>query len=314
MVKKILIIFISVTALYGAAVIISMVFVQQRKTKPFIAKLPVFTIVGHRGAPMRHPGNTMESFREALKINHATMLELDVHQTKDGIIVVNHDDYIKNSSGERVFINGHTFKELRSIDAGYHVSFDNDATYPFRGKGYAIPEFADVLKSFKGTLISIDIKHHTVECADSLVKLIHDNGADENVIIGSFSDEIMNHIREKYPHIATSFSKSEVMKFVVLHKLFLSGFFNAKDDAMMIPEFSDTENPEYMGPGHKQGFRIISRRFIKEAHALNLPVMAWTINKKENMERLHSWGIRGVITDYPDVLNKIVEDSQNGNK
>ncbi len=308
MVKKILIIFISISALYGAAVVLSMIFVQQKKVKPFISGLPDFTVVAHRGAPMRHPGNTLESFKEALKINPASMLELDVHQTKDGIIAVNHDDYIINSAGERVYINSHTLKEIQAIDAGYYISFDNNNTYPFRGKGYVIPEFEDVLKKYKGALISIDIKHHTIECADSVIKMIRENGADENVIIGSFSDEIMNHIRKNYPHIATSFSKSEVMRFVVLHKLFLSGFFRAKDDAMMIPEFSDTENPEYLGPGHKQGFRIISRRFIKETHAMNIPVMAWTINKKENMERLHSWGIRGVITDYPDILSSIDAD------
>jgi len=305
MVKKILIIIISIFALYGAAVVISMIFAQQKKVKPFISGLPEFTVVAHRGASMRHPGNTLESFREALNINPAAMLELDVHQTKDGIIAVNHDDYIINSAGEKVYINSHTLKEIQAIDAGYYITFDNGVTYPFRAKGYVIPEFEDVLKNFKSSLISIDIKHHTIECADLLMRLISENGADENVIVVSFSDEIMNHMRNKYPHVATSFSKSEVMKFVVLHKLFLTGFFKAKDDAMMIPEFSDTENPEYLGNGHKQGFRIISRRFIKEAHALNLPVMAWTINKKENMERLHSWGIRGVITDYPDILSGI---------
>jgi len=309
MVKKILIISISIIALYGAAVIISMMFIQQKKSKPFISGLPEFTVVAHRGASMRHPGNTLESFKEALKINPAAMLELDVHQTKDGIIAVNHDDYIINRTGEKVYINSHTLKEIQALDAGYYISFDNNITYPFRGKGYVVPEFEDVLKNFKGTLISIDIKHHTIECADSVMKLIRENGADENVIIGSFSDDIMNHIRKNYPHTATSFSKSEVVKFIVLHKLFLSGFFKAKDDAMMIPEFSDTENPEYLGPGHKQGFRIITRRFIKEAHALNIPVMAWTINKKENMERLHSWGIRGVITDYPDILSRIETDN-----
>ncbi len=309
MVKKILIIFISIIALYGAAVLISMIFARQKKIKLFISRLPEFTVVAHRGASMRHPGNTLESFREALKINPASMLELDVHLTKDGIIVVNHDDYIKNIAGEKVYISSNNLKELQAIDAGYYISFDNDVTFPFRGKRYIVPEFEDVLKNFKGSLISIDIKHHTIECTDSLMKLIRENGADENVIIGSFSNEIMNHIRKKYPHIATSFSKSEVLKFVVLHKLFLSGFFKAKDDVMMIPEFSDSENPEYLGQGYKQGLRIISRRFIKEAHALNIPVMAWTINKKENMERLHSWGIRGVITDYPDILSSIAVDS-----
>jgi glycerophosphoryl diester phosphodiesterase len=309
MVRTILIIIISIIAIYGAAVVVSMFSVQQKKIKPFISALPEFTVVAHRGASMRHPGNTLESFKEALKINSAAMLELDVHLTKDGFIAVNHDDYIVNSAGEKVHVKSHTLKEIQTIDAGYYISFDNNMTYPFRGKGYFIPEFKDVLKNFKGTLISIDIKHHTIECADLLMKLISENGADENVIIGSFSDEIMNHIRDKYPHIATSFSKSEVMKFVVLHKLYLSGFFKAKDDAMMIPEFSDTDNPEYLGPGHKQGLRIITRRFIKEAYALNIPVMAWTINKKENMERLYSWGIRGVITDYPDILSDIAADN-----
>lgn len=303
--KKILIILLFFIIIYGVAVLLSMLMAKQKKIKPFIVKLPKFAVIAHRGASMRYPGNSMESFKEALKINPDSMLELDVQQTKDGIIVVNHDGNIDNIADGEGEIKDFTLRELQKFDAGYKVTFDNGKTFPFRAKGYKIPAFEEVLKNFKGTLISIDIKHHTIESAEKVINLVRNYGAEDNVIIGSFDNAIMDYVRKNHPDIATSFSKSEVIKFFLLNKIYLSGFFKAKDDAMMIPEFSDSENPEYLGPKVKQGFRIISKRFIKNAHALNLPVMAWTINRTENMERLYSWGIRGIVTDYPDLLTEI---------
>lgn len=300
-----------ITAAYAVTIIVSLLVSKQKKIKPFISKLPEFTVVGHRGAPARYPGNTMESFKEAVKINSGVMLELDIHQTKDGYIVVNHDSDLENSTGIKGHISHFALEELQKIDAGHNISFDGGKTFPFRGRGFRIPLFEEVLHSFKNTLISIDIKHHTLECTETAVKIIRENGASENVILGSFSDMIMNHIRKNHSDIATSFSQSEVKRFFVLHKLFLSGYFRAKDDVMMIPEFTDTEKPEYLDPGVKQGIRIITRRFIKEAHGMNIPVMVWTVNKRDNMERLYSWGVRGIITDYPDMLTNVVSGALN---
>lgn len=285
--------------------IFSRIVAKPQKIKPFISKLSKFVIIGHQGSPTKHPGNTLESFKETLRANKNAMLEMDVRQSKDGIILVSHDRNVETTTNGKGNIDELTSEEIQKLDMGYEITTDKGKTYPFRNKGYRMATLEKVLKTFKDVPISIDIKEHTISCADDVLQLIIKNNATENVIIGSFSDDVTNYIRKKYPHIATSFSQSEVIKFFILHKLHLTGFFRPKDDAMMIPEFSDSSKPEYLGPQAKQGFRVISKSFIEDAKALNIPIMAWTINKQENMERLYSWKIRGIVTDYPHILSSI---------
>jgi glycerophosphoryl diester phosphodiesterase len=303
--KIILRVIAAIIILYIIALIFSRLLAKPNKTKPFIAKLPEFVIIGHQGSPLRHPGNTIESFKETITVNKKAMLEMDVRQTKDGVIIVNHDRDVKTTTNGTGNIDELNYKDIQKLDAGYMITHDNKATYPFRNKGYTMATLEKVLKTFKGVLMSIDIKQHTISCADDILKLIIKYNALENIIIGSFSDDVINHVRKKYPLIATSFSQSEVTKFFFLQKLNLSGFYRAKDDVMMIPEFSDSSRPEYLEPKTKQGFRIISQSFISDAKALNIPILVWTINKKENMNRLYSWKIRGIVTDYPHILNSL---------
>jgi glycerophosphoryl diester phosphodiesterase len=279
---------------------------MHKSGKQFIKSLDSFTPVGHRGAQGEVPGNTIESFAHLLEIFPGAILELDVWGTRDGKIVVYHDELLDHETDGRGTVSSHTFDELRAVDRGYRISRDGGVTFPFRGKGFTIPLFEDVLKEFPHSKISIDIKQHETGFAGEVMKMLERHHAVERVIAGSFDDRINRFISEWSPGTATSFRKGEVVKFTLLHTLRLGRFYQKKNDALMIPEFASSGGEVTEDEYGKRGVRIVSERFIRDAHRLDIPVFIWTINREENMKRLIDWGVDGIVTDYPSRLKKVM--------
>ncbi|MBN1533399.1 MAG: hypothetical protein JXA20_12095, partial [Spirochaetes bacterium] len=209
-------------------------------------------------------------------------------------------------------IAAHTLAEVRALEAGFNVSFDGGNTYPFRGKGYRIPTLEQVLRAFPNSPVSIDIKHPDNGFAERVMAIVRECGMMERVVIGSFSDDMVRFLRGRYPAVALSFSSSDVKRFLVLQLLCLSGFFRSTCDVMMVPQFSDTHRPEELPGGVSQGFRVITKGFIDSARRLGFPVFAWTINRRENMERLVDMGIDGIITDDPALLKEVLGRREKG--
>ena len=276
--------------------------------KIFFSRLGRFTPVGHRGANGEIPGNTMESFQRLIDIFPGAMIELDVWETRDGEIAVFHDDLLDHETSGSGPVSLHDYRDLTGMDRAYKISHDGGRTFPFRGKGYRIPLLKDVLGRFPRSPVSIDIKCHKMDFARKVMALVNDLGARDRVIIGSFSGRIISQVRRKYPGVATSCGRNEVILFYVLNRLFLWRLFRFLGDALMIPEFTDTERPEFLDGTGRQGLRIITPGFIKRAHHHNVPVFAWTINSRENMRRLISWGIDGIVTDYPALLKEVMTE------
>ncbi len=296
----------SVAVLWGIAFAASKITETRHEPKALIKALPKFTIAGHRGASIEYPPNTLAAFRRLKQIDTAAMLEMDLWETKDGAIVVFHDELLETSTDGKGRIADHTLEDIRSFEAGYNVTFDGGKSYPFRKKGYRIPTFKEVLDEFPDSFMSVEIKYPSNSFADKVMALILRYGMLDRVLMGSFHDNVIDFIRSRYPSVAISFSSSDVKRFLVLNRLCLGGFFRSNSDIMVVPQFSDTDRPEYLGPGVSQGFRVITRQFIDGAHRLGFPVMAWTINKKENMEDLLNLGIDGVITDDPALLKSVL--------
>ena len=118
--------------------------------------LPRPLLFGHRGASAKAPENTLSAFERAVAAG-VDVLELDVHLSKDGVVVVHHDarvDRTTNASGE---VRGFAFSELRALDAGYRF-VDAEGQHSFRGRGCQIPRLVDVLAAFPGRGFNIELK------------------------------------------------------------------------------------------------------------------------------------------------------------
>ncbi|HDH09983.1 MAG TPA: glycerophosphodiester phosphodiesterase, partial [Chloroflexi bacterium] len=106
-----------------------------RPDKPYLTSdRPL--VMAHRGAGLA-PENTLVAFQKALDLG-ADVLELDVHATKDGEIVVIHDETVDRTTDGRGAVKDFTLEELKRLDAGYHFTPDGGVTYPYRGRGITI--------------------------------------------------------------------------------------------------------------------------------------------------------------------------------
>jgi len=267
-----------------------------------------FTVAAHRGASREFPENTMDSFRRALEIMPECLLELDVRMTADGKAAVFHDPFLDAKTDGSGPVRAHTLSEIKKLDAGFGISFDGGVTYPFRGKGFRIASLDEVLSSFPGARMSIDIKDNDLEAARLVISALHVHSSTEGVIVASFHQRIIRHVRKSSPDISTSFSKRDILSFFLLHKIGLSRFYRNAGSAMFVPEFAGTDISEYREEAPFQGIRVVTKRFIRNAHKRGIPVLVWTIDRIENMRRLVSWGADGIVTDYPDLLKRVMEE------
>jgi len=274
--------------------------------KPFFSRTGRFEIIAHRGSSREFPENTLASFRRALEICPQAILELDVWPSRDGHVMVMHDGLLEKSTSGAGPVFSKTLAELREFEAGYSISFDSGVTYPYRGRGHRLATLPEVFSEFPDARMSVDIKYNAPAFAAQVVKLVEEFHAEDRVILGSFHNRIVKLVRSLNSRVATSFSKAEVLRFIIMHKLCLSRLFRGGGDAMMIPEYTSDRYPEEADEVLLQGMHVVSPRFIKDAHKKGIPVFIWTVNRSENMRRLINWGVDGIVSDLPGELCKIV--------
>ncbi len=272
---------------------------------PFFAG---FTPTAHRGASRQYPENTIEAFRRALEVLPGCLLETDVRLTGDGAIIMIHDEMLELKTSGSGPVGKATIDEIRSLDAGHAVTFDGGQSYPFRGRGFRIPLLSEALQAFPRARFSIDIKDRDLDAAERVVSLIVKEGALRRVIIGSFHDRTMRFVRKKFPGIITSFSRNDILKFIATRKFRRRATARLGGVAMLVPEFMGGGTYEYLGKGVTRGARIITRGLIQDAHRNGIPVLAWTINRPDNMRRLIEWGIDGIVTDHIDLLKQVMAE------
>jgi glycerophosphoryl diester phosphodiesterase len=228
----------------------------------------------------------------------ADVLEMDAHITKDGEIVLMHDEKVDRTTDGSGLIEYLIFAELKQLDAAYKWSNDDGATFPFRGKGIQVPALRELFEKFPDKRYLIEIKLTKNPIHKPMCDLIREYDMQEKVVIASFHDDSMALFRETCPEVATSASKGEVTPLVILGKLFLSGWFSPQYQSLQVPwETSES-----------YGIPIMTERFIREAHAKNLHVEPWTVDDPELMKQYIQWGVDGIITDRPDVMMDVLKE------
>lgn len=266
-----------------------------RRNLPFFEK--EFLTLAHRGGKGLYPENTILAFEKAREMG-VDVLEIDVHPTKYGKIVVIHDDTVDRTTNGKGKVRELTYEEIEKLDAAYNFSKDGGKTFPFRGKGIKIPLLSQVLSKFNDMRISIEIKESDGNTEEKVLDLIEKYDMEDKVIVASENYEILKKVRELNPKIATSMSEKEVRNFYISFITFVPlNFYKAKGDALMIPTEAEGKN-------------LSTKRFINAAHSKGLKVIYWTINDEEKMRELIKLGVDGIITDYPDKLMRVLKEER----
>jgi glycerophosphoryl diester phosphodiesterase len=259
-----------------------------RSARPYLASdHPLF--FAHRGGSALVPENTLVAFEHGLSYG-ADALETDVHVTRDGEIVVIHDATVDRTTDGTGPVAGFTLDELRALDAGFRFTPDGGHTYPFRGMGVTIPTLREVLERFPATRINIELKFSMQESEDRLWRIIQEHGAEDRVLVASFSLAPLARFRALTGgRVATSAATPEMRSFLLAAYSRRARRLRPAYDALQVPETW-------------RRIPIVTPVTVAAAHELGLPVHVWTVDDRPDMERLLAMGADGLMSDRPDIL------------
>jgi len=251
-------------------------------------------VIAHQGGDGLWPGDTMFAFQNAADMS-ADVLEMDAHITKDGVLILMHDETVDRTTNGTGEIESMTLDEIKQLDAGYDWTPDEGATFPFRGQGVTVPTLEEVFLAFPNMRMTIEIKKTKASISKPFCDLIRKHNMEDKVLIASFHDDRLEEFRAECPEVATSSAKNETTVFVLLTKPFLGGFYSPKFFSLQVPEESS-------------GIKVMTLAFVKAAHERNIAVEPWTINDEETMKKFIAWGVDGIITDRPDLMLQVLEE------
>lgn len=248
-------------------------------------------VFAHRGGGL-YPENTLGAFEYSAQMG-VDVLELDVHSTADGALVVHHDATVDRTTDGKGRISEMTLAEVKKLDAGFPFTSDGGKTFPFRGQGIQVPTLEEIFAALPAMTFNVEPKQAEPSITKSLCEMIRAKNMTEKVIVGSFRQQAIDEFRQFCPEVATSATPSEVTDFLARSKLGISQSYT--------PPFQALQVPQNLGK-----IAVVDEKFIENAHRKNIKVHVWTINKTEDMQRLIALGVDGIMTDYPDRLLELL--------
>lgn len=262
----------------------------------------------HQGGAREAPSSTLFALRRAVALG-ADALELDVHRTADGVLVVCHDSTVDETTNVTGAIADMSFAELRTLDNAHwwtdHLPEDRHAdhtaelnAYRLRGRFPAEPEFGiasldEVLTEFAGVFINFDIKEtgpkvrsYEHDLADALRRYHRST----DVIVASFHDVALERFRAYAPEIHTSLGPTQTLESAGL-------LWEGKP----IPKGKPGQ-VAFQIPMRFDGALVVTPELVEAAHGAGLAVHVWTIDEPADMHELLACGVDGIMTDCPSVL------------
>ena len=231
---------------------------------------PACMVIAHRGASSYAPENTLAAFDLALQMG-VRHIELDVHLTRDGHIVVIHDDTVDRTTSGSGPVTNQTWAELRALDAGswFGAAF----------VGQRLPTFAEVLERYKGRVhIHTEIKGHSASLSQQTVDVIRQHGMEAQVTMTSFQKVRLEEIRAYAPALPTGWLVGEVNDTIIAQARELG--------LTQICPRANTLTPELVHRLHAEGF----------------VVRAWGVTTEEVMQQAVQVGVDGMTVNFPDTL------------
>ena len=234
-------------------------------------------IWGHRGASGYAPENTLPAFQLAAKMG-ADGVELDVQLTKDGELVVCHDETIDRTSNAKGWIKDFSLDELKKLD------FSNGN---FAYEGVQIPTLGEVLELLTptGLTVNVEIKTGIVfypGIEGKVLGLVHDMHWEERILYSSFNHETLRNLRRIDSNVRTGVLYSDGLVDVIRYGRNLGA--NALHPAFYNLHF----------PG-----------FLDDCKNNDIEVNVWTVDETEQLEYCKNINIHAVITNYPDKAKRV---------
>ena len=236
----------------------------------------------HRGASAYVPENTLPSFAKAVEMK-ADGIELDVQLTKDGEIVVVHDESLERVSDGTGFVKDHTLAELKAMNF--------NKTHPEFGP-VQLPTLEEVYRLIAPTALTVNVEFKTSifyyeGIEEKVLDLTARMGLENRVIYSSFNHYTLTKVRMLRPEAQTGL-------------LYMDGIIGvagyARDTALvnaLHPALYHLQDPEY----------------VKTAHRYGLSTHVWTVDDPQFIRMCKAMGVEAIITNKPDLCRQVLEEA-----
>jgi glycerophosphoryl diester phosphodiesterase len=241
-------------------------------------------LYAHRGASAERPENTMPAFDRAMAIG-VDALEMDVHLTRDGVLIVAHDDTAARTCGSGCRWGELDVVEARGLDAGWGF-VASDGTRPYAGRGINVPTFEEVLVAFPKVKINVDLKGE--RAVATMLDLVRRMKAEDRVCLASFQTGTAVALRRRGYGGETSLSRGEVATLLSF-------------PALLWRQLPFTGTAAQV-PVKSGAIHFDRAAFIAKCHSLGLRVDFWTVDDRAEAERLLALGADGIMTNDPAAI------------
>ncbi|WP_396135984.1 glycerophosphodiester phosphodiesterase [Bacillus sp. NEB1478] len=244
--------------------------------------------VAHRGASGYAPEHTITSYKMGEKM-HGDYIELDLQMTKDGKLIVMHDETLDRTTNGTGQVKDHTLAEIKKLDAGswFNEKYPEKANPDY--EGLKVPTLEEVFQTFgKNASYYIETKSPEVypgmeQKLEDMVNEYHINK--DKLLVQSFSSASLLKMHEIDP----SLKLVQLMEYTAPASLSDAEVQAIKKYAVGIGPNSD----------------MIDKAYVQKAVQNGLQIHPYTVNEKEEMQKLIDWGVTGMFTNYPDLLNEV---------
>ena len=241
-------------------------------------------VIGHRGASSEAPENTLAAFARGLETG-ADGFEFDVHMSKDGELVVIHDETVARTTGGSGWVKDMTLDELKALDAGFW--FDP------RFRGERIPTLKQVLELIaeKSKLINIELKSGIViypHMERRIIEVIDEFDILDKTVISSFNHYSLRTAKEVEPEAKTGI-------------LYMEGLVEPWIYALHVP-----------ADGLHPASYLVTPEIVRSAHDAGLFVNVWTVDKADEMKKMVASGVDAVITNCPGEMISLLKEEWPG--
>ncbi|MDI9455798.1 MAG: glycerophosphodiester phosphodiesterase [Spirochaetota bacterium] len=237
-------------------------------------------IYAHRGYSGAYPENTMLAFAKALEAN-ADGIELDVQLSKDGHVVIIHDETLDRTTDGKGKVADHTLAELRKVNAA--------KLYKGGSEFQAIPTFDEYCAWVSTTdlITNVELKTGLVYYPDleaKCIEIIRKYKLEEKVFFSSFNHLSLVTAQKLEPKIKVG-------------ALVMEWGLEGAGKAVKAYGF------DYYHPA----FQSLGKAQVEECHAHGIKVNVWTVNSMKALEECYEWGVDGIFTDFPNVARAYVD-------
>lgn len=304
-----------VAALFGCYVVTSLILLKypnilhKKKSVKFRPRH-----ISHRGGAGENLENTMTAFRFASD-QGTQMLEIDCHITKDGQVVVSHDNSLKRSCGVDGEISDYDYKDLPKIQGVLSLDFMSS----FQVKGGSdrqMPLLRDLFEAFPDMPVNIDVKINNDDLIEKVNDLIVEYKRETLTAWGNRSSKVTNKLYKTNPSVPLIFSLKGVALLLFTFYTGIMPFLPMKESLfeVLMPSSMLSEG-KFTRPLSRK-MRIIVKiidvllmrpALIQHLEKRGIQTYLWVLNSEEEFERAFKLGSTGVMTDFPTLLREYID-------